>query len=377
MCFVRVLHVISGDLWAGAEAQAFTQLAALHEAGVTVAAAVMNDGELAARLRERDIPVTVLDESRLSNPRILLGLRNLMQEWRPDIVHTHRSKENILGSLANRFAGNVPSVRTVHGASEDRSRGLRRILREQQARVDSWCGRHLQNRIIAVSTELGEKLAHNYAKKVVVIENGIDVEAIRRKVEPVDFRHSAPEGIHIGIVGRLVAVKRVDLFLEAAAHLNKSHPERDWRWHVIGDGPLRERLTNQSRSLGIDTITTFHGHRNDIIPCLAALDALVICSDHEGLPMVLLEALAVDTPVVAHATGGMIDVLKGNERGLLVTEHTHSAYADAICALITRPTTAKLVSQLPERFTATYNCRALQNLYRTLLQEHPPRESHG
>src|SRR5277367_5793662 len=121
-CGVRVLHIISGDLWAGAEAQAFTQLSALHEANVTVAAALLNEGELAARLRARGVPVTVLDESRLSGTGILLALRRLMREWRPDIVHTHRTKENILGSLANRLAGNVPSVRTVHGASEDKSR---------------------------------------------------------------------------------------------------------------------------------------------------------------------------------------------------------------------------------------------------------------
>lgn len=375
---MRVLHVISGDLWAGAEAQAFTQLAALHEAKVIVAAALMNEGELARRLRARNIPVTVLEESRLSGRRILLGLRNLMLEWQPDIVHTHRSKENILGSVANRLARNVPSVRTVHGASEDRSRGLRRILRELQRRVDRWCGCHLQHRIIAVSTELGGKLARDFTKqKIVTIENGIDVEAIRSKIRPVDFRSMAPQATHIGVVGRLMPVKRVDLFLETAAFLKKTHPERDWRWHVIGDGPLRETLTKQAQSLGIDATTIFHGHCNDIIPFIAALDALMICSDHEGLPMVLLEALAVDTPVVAHATGGMIDVLKGSDRGSLVTEHTYSGYADAIHALIMRSAPAQPTAKLPERLTATYNCRALQDLYRSLLQQHPLRGSHG
>jgi L-malate glycosyltransferase len=103
----------------------------------------------------------------------------------------------------------------------------------------------------------------------------------------------------------------------------------------------------------------------------------VICSDHEGLPMVLLEALAVGTRVVAHATGGMIDVLKASDRGLLVTEHSAASYAEAIEQLIARPVSAQPVAPLPERFTATYNCRALQDLYRTLLQEHTPRESNG
>jgi glycosyltransferase involved in cell wall biosynthesis len=372
------LHVISGDLWAGAEAQAFTQLAALHEARVTVAAALMNEGELASRLRSRGVPVTVLDENRLPAARILLALRRLMLDWQPDIVHTHRSKENILGSLANRLAGNVPSVRTVHGAGEDRSRGLRRLARQLQLQVDHWCGRNLQNRVIAVSAELGDRLARDFTQqRVAVIENGIDVSAIRAKVHPVDFRTEASQATHIGIVGRLVPVKRVDLFLESAAQLQKAHPERNWRWHVIGEGPLREALTTLARNLTIESTTTFHGHRDDIVACLAGLDALVICSDHEGLPMVLLEALAVGTPVVAHATGGMVEVLKGMERGLLVEQHDSAAYAQAINTIVAARSTVRSGLAIPERFTAAYNCQSLLELYRELLQQQPPREFHG
>jgi glycosyltransferase involved in cell wall biosynthesis len=368
---VRVLHIISGDLWAGAEAQAFTQLSALHEANVTVAAALMNEGELATRLRARGVPVTVLDESLLSGTGILLALRRLMREWRPDIVHTHRTKENILGSLANRLAGNVPSVRTVHGASEDKSRGVHRLAREMQLRVDRWCGRYLQRRVIAVSTDLGGKLAGDFTRqRIVVIENGIDVEAVRSQVHPVDLRNGAPQATHVGIVGRLVPVKRVDLFLESAALLKTSHPEREWRWHVIGDGPLRESLVERAQTLGVDAITTFHGHRNDIVARLAALDALVICSDHEGLPMVLLEALSVGTPVVAHATGGMVEVLKEGGRGLLVDEHTAAGYANAVNAL-TGKASPEAAAQLPVRFTAAHNSRALQNLYQKLTNPEP------
>ncbi len=372
---MRVLHVISGDLWAGAEAQAFTQLVALHEADVTVAAALMNDGELAQRLRARGIAVTVLDERRLSGAAILLALRKLMREWRPDVVHTHRSKENILGSLANRLAGKVPSVRTVHGANEDKSRGVRRMFREMQRYVDRWCGRHLQQRVIAVSAELSQKLERDFGTHhVVLIENGIDPEAIRRKVHPIDFRGSAPQATHIGIVGRLVEVKRVDLFLETAALLTRSATERDWRWHVIGDGPLRGPLVSRAQELALDKVT-FHGHRNDIVACLASLDALVICSDHEGLPMVLLEALSVGTPIVAHATGGMVDVLRSSPLGLLVEKHTPAGYAAGLREMVER--TVPPETSLPERFTAVHNRRALQNLYKALVHPDLTRELHG
>jgi glycosyltransferase involved in cell wall biosynthesis len=214
---LKVLHVISGDLWAGAEVQAATLLAALRS-DVSVAAALMNDGVLAAQLRSLNIPVNIFDESRLNGAQILLALRQLMLTWQPDVVHTHRTKENILGSLANRLAGNVPCVRTVHGASEDTSSGWRRQVKSGIAAADRWCGSHLQQRIVAVSPELATKLARRFAaRQIVTIENGIDIATVRARVHPVEFRDSAPRALHVGISGRLVPVKRVDLFLECAA----------------------------------------------------------------------------------------------------------------------------------------------------------------
>jgi L-malate glycosyltransferase len=368
---LRVLHVISGDLWAGAEVQAATLLAALRS-DVIVAAALMNDGVLASRLRSLDIPVSILDESRLNGAQILLALRQLMLTWRPDVVHTHRTKENILGSLANRLAGNVPCVRTVHGASEDTSSGWRRRVKSGIAAVDRWCGSHLQQRIVAVSPELATKLKRRFAaRQIVTIENGVDIAAVRTGVHPVEFRDRTSRALHIGISGRLVPVKRVDLFLECAALVRAARPECDWRFHVFGDGPLREQLERQAQRIDIDNITTFHGHRDDSVACLASLDALVICSDHEGLPMVLLEALVVGTPVLAHATGGMVDVLKDGAAGRLVHDHSAAGYAEALPLLIAAGVPDRATIRVPDRFTATHNKQAIESLYRQLSN---PRE---
>jgi L-malate glycosyltransferase len=368
---LRVLHVISGDLWAGAEVQAATLLAALRS-DVSVAAALMNDGVLAARLRSLDIPVNIFDEGRLNGAQILLALRQLMLTWQPDVVHTHRTKENILGSLANRLAGNVPCVRTVHGASEDTSSGWRRQVKSGIAAADRWCGSHLQQRIVAVSPELAIKLARRFAaQQIVTIENGIDIATVRGRVHPVEFRDRAPRALHVGISGRLVPVKRVDLFLECAALVRGARPETDWRFHVFGDGPLREELERQAQRIDIDNITTFHGHRDDSVACLASLDALVICSDHEGLPMVLLEALVVGTPILAHATGGMVDVLKDSAAGRLVHDHSAGAYAEALPLLIAAGVPDRAMNRVPDRYTATHNKQAIESLYRQLSN---PRE---
>lgn len=361
---MKVLHVISGDLWAGAEVQVFTLLTSLQrQPGIQLTAALMNDGELARRLRDCGVPVNVFPEGQLSAWRIVGGLKQLMREWTPDLVHTHRSKENILGSIANALTGNVPSLRTVHGAPENPPRGIRQLHRQFLAWLDRWCGRNLQHRIIAVSADLARKLGGTYGSTpVVVVENGVDVTAVRAAVRPVSFREQEPRAIHVGIVGRLVRVKRVDLFLESAASLKAQEPQRPWRFHIFGDGPLRAELTAQAVALGVDDVTTFHGHRNDVIACMAALDALIICSDHEGLPMTVLEAVTVGTPVIAHATGGLVSVLQEEPSARLVQEHAVPAYVEATRQLLAAPA-SKSASHTNDRFSSVRNAAAIRAIY--------------
>lgn len=361
---LKVLHVASGDLWAGAEAQIYTLLYTLASrfSDVQVVVALMNEGELADRLRQRGIEVHVFDERKLGSVDILMGLRRLMRAWHPDIVHTHRIKENILGALANRTTWKVPCVRTAHGASE-RARGLRETL---LLFFDRWCARHLQQRIIAVSADLARQLAMTFAAShIAVIENGIDSEEVRLQVHPVDFRLRAPHGVHVGLAGRLVAVKRVDLFIAMAALLQRRHPGTPWHFHVFGDGPLRVAVEVQARlENGLEV--TFHGHRSDIVACLAALDVLVMCSDHEGMPMTALESMAVGTRIVAHAVGGLVEVLTDMNSAKLVEEQSPDAYAEAVWDIVSCCEHSVKRQFAPKRLSAEVNAARTLSLYREL-----------
>lgn len=365
---MRVLHIISGDLWAGAEVQAYTLLTTLQrEPGVQVAVALLNEGELALRLRNDGIQVTVLPESRLNGFQIILELRRLMRDWKPHLIHTHRTKENVFSSVANRLTHNVPSVRTVHGEPENNPTTLREVHRHLLYAFDLWYTRSAKQIVIAVSKDLATKLSPTFDEKnIVVIENGADFDAIRAQVRPVDSIVAEPNTIHVGIVARLIALKRVDLFLGAACLLREEHPETNWRFHVFGDGPLRDELMGRAKSEDVADVTTFHGHRTDIIACIAALDCLVMCSDHEGLPMTILEAMAVGTSIVAHAVGGLRDALQTYKDCVLVETHTAAAYAKAI-RKITQPTYVPTGWKPDGRFSAKSNADSILALYLALV----------
>ncbi len=369
---LRILHIMSGDLWAGAEVQACALISELARMPDTaVAAVVMNEGRLADKLVAVGIRVDVMNERKLGPLQIWLRLRRLLKSWRPDVIHTHREKENILGMLANRACRNVPSVRTMHGGNEHTGavgwRGIRHAL---VRKLDRWCGRASQQRVIAVSRDLGIKLAQDFpADRIVLIENGVAAEAVRAARGVAEFRTAHPNSTHIGIVGRLVAVKRVDIFLETAAYLRRKCPERLWRFHVFGDGPERSDLEARSDRLRISDVITFHGHRPDIATCIGGLDALVICSDHEGMPMTALEAAALEVPTIAHAVGGLIDVVP---EAFLVARHESEGYGEAILRAIRdegRTIARTRATQALPRFSAKGNAERVRALYEQVIAQ--------
>ncbi len=371
---LQVLHIASGDRWGGAEAQLCTLLSHLRDLpGARPRAVLMNDADTAARLREAGIPVDILDESRLGAVAILRGLRSLLRQHRPDILHTHRLKENVLGSLASLGLG-VPGVRTSHGAPEHRP-GWGKPHKQLIHALDRYCGAHLQQRVIAVSRDLGQQLATVFPSgHIAVIENGVDIAALQHRGAGASFREAAPEAVHIGLVGRLDPVKRVDLFLGMAARLLEQPPvqQRGLHFHVFGDGQLRASLEAASARLGLTQAVTFHGHRQDIGRCIASLDLLVMCSDHEGLPMTLLESIVLGTPVIAHRVGGMVEVLEGNCGGLLVSGHSADDYAGAVRDLLQHPDQAGIIARgqarVAERFSARGNAERTLALYRSILE---------
>jgi L-malate glycosyltransferase len=336
-----------------------------------VAAVVMNEGRLAAELRAVGIRVVVTNEGKLGPLRIWLRLRRLLKSWRPDVIHTHRQKESILSMLANRACGNVPLVRTMHGADERTgAAGWRKVRHAMVMKLDRWCGRVSQQRVIAVSRDLGVRLARDFpADRIVLIENGVAAEAVRAARGLAEFRTAEPDSTHIGIVGRLVPVKRVDIYLETAAYLRRKCPQHPWRFHIFGDGPGRSDLEALSERLGVSDVITFHGHRPDIATCIGGLDALVICSDHEGMPMTALEATALEVPIIAHAVGGLVDVAP---EAFLVARHEGEGYGEAILTAIRgegRTIARRRATETLLRFSARGNAERVRAVYEQVIAQ--------
>jgi len=368
---IHVIHIASGDLWAGAEVQLYTLCKCLKNMNdVTVSVILLNHGALERKLQEYGVHVEVLDESKLNSFQILIKLIKRLQNLNPGLIHTHRTKENILGSLAARIAGDIPSLRTVHGAPEHQP-SLRTPHKYLLYLLDWFAARFLQAKIIAVSQDLKTLLEKDYpANKIQVIENGVDIDALASYRAPqIPKDSNKHKSFKVGLVGRLVPVKRVDIFIKTAKYIQDHHPEHAIRFHIYGDGPLFNKLKTLSNSLDVNDVVEFEGHRDDIHREIASLDALLITSDHEGLPMTLLEAMALGTPIVAHSVGGITEACQRGKSCWLTTNNNLYNISKALLNCLNEDPESKItrinlaLSRIEHYYSAESNAQQLKNAY--------------
>ena len=376
---MRVCHVMSADLWAGAEVQVATVASYLvRRPDVVLTAALFNDGPLANELDRLGVPVAVVRESETSAPRMVEALTRLLRTHAVDIVHTHRYKDTILGAAAAKMAGVPFLIRTVHGRSEP-MRGWRRMKYQAYNTIDRTVLRWCANGMVAVSQTVAHDLepigsAH---APVVSLPNGIDLDKVRPSRFRCDVRHALGAAVDtpvIGIVGRLSRVKGHAHFLEAARLMLDADPRSIFL--IVGEGELMDELKRLATRLGVHHACQFLGARADVYDLVSAMDLFVMPSLDEGIPMALLEAMALRAPVVASAVGGIPEVLIDGETGVLVPPGRPDLLAAACLELLAdrcraHTMAARARAVVEKQFSHETNGERLVDLYRRVIARGP------
>jgi L-malate glycosyltransferase len=359
-----ILHVFSGDLWAGAEVVIFNLLSRLKEDGqLRVLALSLNEGVLAEKLRAVGVTTYVVPEARHSLANILRQAIRLLKDTPIDAIHTHRYKENLLGWLLAKRLGVGETITTVHGLPEAPTR-RRTPISHLRSQLNYFLLRRGFSHTVAVSDEMKTVLTRRHGfreDRIRVIRNGAvfpPVEATRRNPRPGYF--------HIGTVARLVPVKGLDLFLEVAAAVRRRN--RLVRFSVLGDGPLRADLARRANELRLGDCLDFAAPRPDPFPYYRTLDLYLNTSIHEGIPLSVIEAMACGMPVVSSAVGGIPEILRHGEDGFLVEGRDASSFAECCLRLmhddrLREETGARAAARARSRFSASSMAQAYRQLY--------------
>ncbi len=288
--------------------------------------------EFAAALQQAGITVDrVAEVDRRFDWKGMLDTWSRLRKLKPDLLHIHHvwpAADRYLSMLA-RAAGVPHLVITEHITGESHSGGQRALKRNELRRADA---------VTAVTGAIVETLVRDYGierVRVRVVANGADMPDDEGEA-PVALRWrerylSTPLKPLWVIAGRLEEQKGHDVLFEALSRLVKQG--LDFTLVVAGDGSRRSWLEQQALSLGLSPRVQFVGQLEDVGSLLAASDAVLLPSRWEGLPLVLLEAMARARPIIATAVGGVGDVLTDGVHGTLVPAGDVEALAEALINL--------------------------------------------
>jgi glycosyltransferase involved in cell wall biosynthesis len=341
---MHVLHLISSAGYGGAEAQILELGRGQVRAGQQVGLLVLHRPKwgraihpLVSRARTWGITVTQF-EDRVRFPFWLIPqIARQLRKGEFDLLHTHGYKADLLGAIAA-YLAKIPTVATIHGHTD--AFPAVRVYRH----LDLLMLRRFP-KVIAVSDYLRQELiADGLAPhRVVTVHNAIDpdvfVSAVctdRRKVRAE--LGIEPNASVVLTVGRLNPEKGHRYLLEST-RLAFRHIS-NLRVLVVGEGPLRERLEAMACSLHLDAVVSFLDWRDDVASLMAASDLFVLPSTRESFGLVILEALALGIPVIATRVGGVPEIIRTDETGILVEPRDAEALATAMIWALTNPAQA-------------------------------------
>ena len=326
-------------------------------------------GPLVGEFEALGIPVTFLPKKSRKDLSIIFRLAAFWKKNRFDIVHTHLFTADLWGRMAG-LLSRVAIVSTSHTTSDPNIGRLGRLLdRVLDRRNDA---------VICVSDAVRRYRISEAGfdpDKLHLIENGIDLDRFRKTASRAEMeaRLGLPPGRRWAIiVGRLVPLKGHRFLLEALALLTKGHSSMaDIGLLIAGDGEEEESLRDQASALGLSERVFFLGLRRDIPDLLGLSEVLVLPSSREGLPIVLLEAMAAGRPVVVTAVGGIPEVVVEGKTGFFVTQEPASIAA-ALRRIFENPEGARVLGAnarqlIEERFDIKRVARRYEDLYRNLL----------
>ena len=261
--------------------------------------------------------------------QVVPQLVRICRQERVRIWHGHDYKSNVLGLIVRRFWP-MHLVTTLHGWVKQTRRTPLYYA------IDRFCLPYYES-VICVSKDLHERcLACGVpVKRCTLIENAIDTEQYARKLSVREAKKRSgfsPERLVIGAVGRLSEEKGFDYLIRATAELLRAG--FDLSLLIVGEGDQESYLRSLISELGCADRVSLLGYRSDLIQLYQAMDVFALSSIREGLPNVVLEAMALEIPIVATAVAGVPQLVSDGETGLLVRPKSVTELIRALAGLL-------------------------------------------
>lgn len=359
---LRVVQLIPILRVGGLERVGTTLAIALHDRVERVVVCSKGGDPFEQILRDADVPVLHIPRPTPRLPQLAksaFALARTLRHERPHVIHAHNPSAALAAFAARRIAHlpRIGIVTTYHGVMPDR---VSRAARAMATGSDLVVGVGPSSTDALLRGGLDPARARTVHNAVAPIPTR-DRDDVRREFDALDADL-------IVTVGRYVPEKNQALLLDAVARLRADHPRL--RLLIVGHGVLEQDLRAHVAALGLEQVATITGERSDAVDITAAADVFALSSDSEGLPLVLLEAMALGTPVVSTDAGGVRDAIVDGVTGLLVPVGDVSRLAEGVHHLLTdRELAARLSNEARSTLAETSSTTTMTDQYLELYLE--------
>lgn len=385
---VNVAHIITRLILGGAQENTLHNVEDQHtlhgdQVALITGPAEGPEGSLIPRAQAGGFRLDILDEMQRSirpwnDWRAYRRMLSLLNDIKPDLIHTHSSKAGILGRYAARKL-KIPVVHSIHGAAFHFGQpqlAYRAYVAAEKA-VAGWTERYICVADAMRDAYLAEGIST--AEKYVTIHSGFHVEPFLNPPQPreaVRARLSLePQHIVVGKIGRLFHLKGHEFLIQAARSVIARNPQV--RFLLVGDGILREEYEATIREQNLTNYFRFTGlvPPSEIPELMHAMDIVAHTSQWEGLARVLPQGLIAGKPVISYDVGGAREVVIPGETGYLLPRDSVQELSAAICELAENEKLRVRLGQTGrERFTDSFRHQTMtariRDVYQQVLIEH-------
>lgn len=365
---LTILHTESSNGWGGQEIRIVTEAEGMQRRGHRVLIAATPLSRLLTEAGGRGVETVRVEMAGWRTPTAVGRLRDMIRRERVDIVNTHSSRDSWLASVAARLSHRRPVlIRTRHLSTPiERSIATRFLYNT------------LPDAVITTGESIRTTMIEHHGfngHKIVSIPTGVDTTVFSRASVSADFREQhgiSQDAPLVGIIAVLRSWKGHEDFIDAARLVLKEIP--DARFVIVGDGPRAPNIREYIDRLGLAAAVTMTGHRADVATVLASLNVFVLSSfGHEGVPQAVLQAMAMEVPVVATNVGSVSEVVRDGETGLLVPPRVPEALAAHIVNVLQRDELRRALASagrrlVEERYRLDAMLDRLDALYDDLLR---------
>jgi glycosyltransferase involved in cell wall biosynthesis len=361
---VRVVEILATGTNGGAQEHLYSLMSRLDQTRYDASVVALSAGSAVRKLERAGFDVTVIDEP--DDGDAIRALTAHLALVRPDVIHTHMYRADVVGTKAAIALGEIGHrrpyvVSTVH-SSRVRSSEDRELIRQLTPSMDQ---------LIAVSKSIEGKIAdeHRTGAPVRLIYNGVDLQRYDHQEACCTLREEygmEPGSQIVGVVARLEPEKGHQTLIEAWPQVLRKVPGAYLL--IVGEGSRRDFLEQRAAAHKVAHRVVFTGRRDDIPAVTAALDVAVLPSWREAQGLSILEAMALSRPVVASDVGGIPEMVEDGVTGLLVQHDNPSVLADAIVRLLTDHALADTIARaghdlVHDRFCIELMVKSIEEVY--------------